>query len=77
MCCRTASLLPSTQHEDVIDKVNETIDVYEKEGFNAVEINRDKEFKKAMDAVSAKRKIKMNCCNSKEHVPCAERKIVL
>ena len=45
---RIASLLPSIQHEDIIEKVNETIDVCEKEGFTMKEINRDKELKKAV-----------------------------
>ena len=73
MYYRTASLLPTTQYEDIIEKVNEIINVYEKEGFKIVEINCDKEFKKAMNIVSPKRKIKMNYCNSKEHIPYAER----
>ena len=39
---RTASLLPASPHEDMIDKANEVIDVYETEGFTTKEINCDK-----------------------------------
>ena len=42
VCYRTSTLLPTTQCEDIIEKVNEIIDVHEKEGFNVVEINCDK-----------------------------------
>ena len=71
--CRGALRFPNTQHKDVTDEANEVIDAHEAESFTMKETNCDKEFRKAMGLVSAKRGIKMNCQNSNDHAPREER----
>ena len=45
---KVSVLLPSAQHEDAIDKVNELVDAHEEGFFKTKEIKFNKELKKAI-----------------------------